>query len=234
MEWPNTHSLHILRHMVKEASCPVPELEPWEVEGNQMHKVFISYHHRNDQVFKDQLVQMGEENKIFVDRSVDTGYISDSLSDDRIREKIRDEYLKDSTVTIVLVGTETRRRKHVDWEIYSSMFDGTVNKKSGVLVVNLPAVDNGSVWAAHGEREKNIVFPDLNSWQSYSNKVDIESMFPHMPSRITDNLVSGAKISVVGWERLNSLRLSFLVDTTFLDRENCNYDLRAPMKRRNS
>ena len=53
---------------------------------------------------------------------MDTGDISDELSDARIREKIRDEYLRDSTGTIVLVGTETKRRKHVDWEIYSSMY----------------------------------------------------------------------------------------------------------------
>ena len=73
---------------------------------------------------------------LFIDTSVDTGGISDSLSDESIREKIRDEYLRDSTVTIVLVGTETKRRKHIDWEIYSSMYDGAVNKKSGVLVLN--------------------------------------------------------------------------------------------------
>ncbi len=95
-----------------------------------MHKVFISYHHENNQDYKDCLVSMGKRHRIFIDRSVDTGDISDDLSDEEIREKIRDEYLRDSTVTIVLVGKKTKRRKHVDWEIYSSMFDGKVNKKS--------------------------------------------------------------------------------------------------------
>ena len=37
-----------------------------------MHKVFISFH-RGGQKYKDSLVQFGEENTIFVDRSVDTG-----------------------------------------------------------------------------------------------------------------------------------------------------------------
>ena len=94
-----------------------------------MHKVFISYHHERDQNHKNELVKLGDRNGLFVDMSVDTGDISDYLSDESIREKIRDEYLRDSTVTIVLVGTETKRRKHVDWEIYSSMYDGTVNKE---------------------------------------------------------------------------------------------------------
>ena len=106
-----------------------------------MHRVFISYHHENDQYYKNYLVNIGSQYKIFLNYSVDTGDISDYLSDEAIREKIRDEYLRDSTVTIVLVGLETKGRKHVDWEIYSSMIDGKVNKKSGILVANLPSTE---------------------------------------------------------------------------------------------
>ena len=82
-----------------------------------MHKVFISYHHLNDQGYKENLVRFGEENQIFIDGSVDTGDISDDLPSQTIREIIRDDYLRDSTVTIVLVGTSTKGRKHIDWEI---------------------------------------------------------------------------------------------------------------------
>ena len=199
-----------------------------------MHKVFVSHHHKNDQGYKDSLVQFGEEQGIFVDRSVDTGDISDDLTDERIREKIRDGYLRDSTVTIVLVGTETKRRKHVDWEIYSSMFDGQVNKKSGILVVNLPSVDNGSCWAAHGGAEKATVFPDCENWVRWSARTEFEAAFPNMAARVIDSLVVGAKISVVGWERLNVARLKFLVDATFADRASCDYDLSEPMRRNNS
>ena len=46
-----------------------------------MHKVFISYHHTNDQGHKNSLVRFGEENNIFVDKSVDTGDFSDELDD---------------------------------------------------------------------------------------------------------------------------------------------------------
>lgn len=80
------------------------------------HRVFVSYHHKNDQAYKEYLINWAEENNIFVDWSVDTGDISDDLSDEQIREKIRDEYLRDCRVTILLVGTETKYRKHVDWE----------------------------------------------------------------------------------------------------------------------
>ena len=199
-----------------------------------MHKIFISYHHHNDQEYKESLVTFGKENKIFVDRSVDTGDISDALDDEAIRETIRDEYLRDSTVTIVLVGTETKTRKHVDWEIYSSMFDGRLNKKSGILVINLPNIDNGNVWSALGGEEKSIVSPDLKSWERWSAKAEFEEKFPYMPTRIVENLVSRATISVVGWKRLTVTRLSFLLDATFSQRSGCQYDLRTPLRRRNS
>ena len=88
------------------------------------HKVFISYHHGNDQAHKEALTEFNDKYGVFTDASVDSGDIDDELDDEAIREKIRDEYLQDSSVTIVLVGTETRRRKHVDWEIYSSMRSG--------------------------------------------------------------------------------------------------------------
>jgi hypothetical protein len=79
-----------------------------------MHKVFISYHHANDQAFKEALLeQIGHHH--FIDASVDTGDISDDLDDQAIREKIRDDYLADSSVTLLLVGTGTKNRKHVDW-----------------------------------------------------------------------------------------------------------------------
>ena len=132
------------------------------MEEVPMHKVFISYHHENDQIYKDRLVRMGKQYEIFIDRSVNTGDISDRLSPEAIREKIRDEYLRDSTVTIVLVGTETKGRKHVDWEIYSSMIDGKVNKKSGILVVNLPWTESKySIHAPHSG-EKETVYPEIN------------------------------------------------------------------------
>ena len=198
-----------------------------------MHKVFVSYHHQNDQWHKEQLVGFGRQHSIFVDRSVDTGDISDNLDDSRIREKIRDEYLKDSTVTIVLIGTETRRRKHVDWEIYSSMYDGKVNKKSGILVINLPNTSS-SFTVAH-EEEKQRVYPDVRNWMSISARAEYESRFPHMPDRIIDNLLNAeAKISVVPWKKINAETLRFLVDVTFRDRSRCQYDLSRPMRRANS
>ena len=204
---------------------------------NEMHKVFVSYHHSNDQWYKDELVRRAEKDKIFIDASVDTGDISDHLKDEEIRQKIRDEYLRDSTVTILLVGTETKLRKHVDWEIYSSMFDGLQNKKSGILVINLPSVDNGSFFKAHGEESIRFLsgLMDFVFWRDRADRSTLTERFPNMPSRIIDNLVSNAGISVVGWNDLTSAwRLRSLVEITFKSRVNCKYDLSTRMRRKNS
>lgn len=200
-----------------------------------MHKVFITYHHENDQFYKDQLVAVGQGCNIFIDQSVDTGDISDDLSDEAIRIKIREEHLRDSTVTIVLVGSETKKRKHVDWEIYSSMFDGKVNKKSGILVINLPQVDNKNYIVAH-EEEKQIVYPDLEGCNVTIDRDTLEQRHPYAPDRIIDNLInSEALISITSWDRIRAPgKLDFLIDATFKDRIKCKYDLSRPLKRRNS
>ena len=199
------------------------------------HKVFISYHHANDQVYKELLLKLNERYDIFIDASVDTDDINEELLDQQIRQLIRDDYLRDSTVTIVLVGTETKNRKHVDWEIYSSMFDGAVNKKSGVLVIQLPTTNSTVCRAAHGDNEKNTIYPN-SDWVNIDTKAEYESRYSYMPDRIIDNLLqSESKISVTNWDKVTDVEnLRFLIDVTFRDRVDCDYDLSQPMRRANS
>ena len=107
----------------------------------QKHKVFISYYHDEDQWYKDRFVRrMGN---LIVDRSVDVGDIVDSnLPVDEIRRQIRDDYIRDATVTIVLIGPRTWQRKHVDWEIHSSLRDTDYNRRCGLLGILLPEHPN--------------------------------------------------------------------------------------------
>jgi len=204
---------------------------------NNKHKVFISYHHANDQVFKEELLRLNKLHGLFIDASVDTGDIDEDLNDDAIRQKIRDDYLKDSKITIVLVGTGTKKRKHVDWEIYSSMYNGRVNKQSGVLVINLPSTRCIHYTAAHGDDEKRKVYPENTSWTSIDNRNEYESRYPYLPDRIIDNLLkNGAKVSVANWEKVTADidKLRFLIDATYNDRAGCDYDLSHSMRRANS
>lgn len=199
-----------------------------------MHKVFISYHHANDQWYKNALVDFGKDHSIFVDRSVDTGDIPEEWTDQQIRREIRDRHLRDSTVTIVLVGSETRRRKHIDWEIHSSMYDGSVNTRSGIVVINLPGTSD-YFSAPYGDEEKKLVYPEIRSWTSINEWSEYKLRYPYMPDLIIDNLMkSDVKISVVPWERINVMTLEFLIEAAFRNRSNCPYDLSRRMRRANS
>ena len=100
------------------------------------HKVFISFHH-DDQKYKDRFVQMMKGN--VVDKSVEDGDIDDqNMRTATIRQKIRDNFIADATVTVVLIGPCTWQRKHVDWEIGSSLRKTKRNPRCGLLGILLP------------------------------------------------------------------------------------------------
>ena len=46
--------------------------------------------------------------------------------------------MRDSSVTVVLIGSETWKRKHIDWEISSSISDTKYNPRSGLIGILLP------------------------------------------------------------------------------------------------
>lgn len=98
------------------------------------HKAFVSYHHDNDQKRANHLRDNYDD--IFIDRSLEDAY--DDKTDDEILALIRTHHLKNSTVTIVLVGSETSKRKWVDWEIYSSLRPYGDRTRNGLLAIYLP------------------------------------------------------------------------------------------------
>lgn len=106
------------------------------------HKVFLSYHHENDEYYKNQFAR--EFGHAYVSKTVEVGDMNPNLKTETIRRKIRDEYLRDSTVTVVLVGKETWKRKHIDWEISASIRHTEFNARSGLLGLILPTHPNYS------------------------------------------------------------------------------------------
>lgn len=106
---------------------------------NDKHRVFVSYYHREDQVYRERFEGLFSDfHGIMVSESVEIGDIDPNLKTETIRQKIRDKYLRDSTVTVVLVGAHTWQRKFVDWEIGSSIRHTEYNRRSGLLGILLP------------------------------------------------------------------------------------------------
>jgi len=98
-------------------------------------KVFVSFHHGNDQFYFDLFTgTFGDGYEVFYDRSLDGHVRSDDT--EYVNRVIREEYIVGSSVTIVLCGRETWKRKYVDWEIYSTLYH-----EHALLGIELPTIE---------------------------------------------------------------------------------------------
>ncbi len=107
--------------------------------GTRRHKVFVSFH-SEDKRRRSKFVNMLDGD--IVDRSVRDGDIDKRLKAAEIRRQIRDDFIADATVTVVLVGCCTWQRKYVDWEIGASLTDTRHNARCGLLGIQLPSHPN--------------------------------------------------------------------------------------------
>ena len=107
--------------------------------GTRRHKVFVSFHSK-DKRRRSKFVNMLDG--YIVDRSVRDGDIDKGLKAAEIRRQIRDYFIADATVTVVLVGRCTWQRRYVDWEIGASLTDTRHNARCGLLGILLPSHPN--------------------------------------------------------------------------------------------
>jgi len=99
-------------------------------------KTFVSYSHSLDQDAADRFREFfGNERDVFIDKSQRED-ISDRQQE-TIKEYIK-EQIRDSSVTVVLIGRETGGRKWVDWEIYYSLRHDNGNYRNGLLGILIP------------------------------------------------------------------------------------------------
>lgn len=201
------------------------------------HKVFISYYHKDDQEYKNELLWQNKLYDLFDDFSVHENEIdSTGMTTDRIRKTIRDFYIKDATVLILLCGKNTCRRKFIDWELHAAMYDTKKNPKMGILVINLPSIEKQWVRVSD-EEEKALIAGNVNGeWVSLTARSEYEKEFPYMPSRIIDNFVKDIPISVVSWSRINHNPdvLKELIHNAYSRRKCINYCNGAKLKKYNT
>lgn len=98
-----------------------------------MHKTFISYHHAGEQDLKNEIIDKGVLGGEFIDKSVSDGDIDPNSSEETIMRKIREEYLGDSTVIIVLIGEETSERPFVNSEIQAALWGENPSGLIGIV-----------------------------------------------------------------------------------------------------
>ena len=122
--------------MAKSKASPKRKSQATKKPDISRHKVFVSFHIQ-DRKRKDRFLKLIEGHAI--DKSVHDDDIDDTnLPTDRIRQIIRDDFIAGASVTVVLVGGCTWRRKHVDWEIGSSLRKTKKNPRCGLVGILLP------------------------------------------------------------------------------------------------
>ena len=103
-----------------------------------MRNVFVSYSHRLDQNEVDEFRRkFGSDKLVFSDKSLENMDLS-NLLDETIKNNYIRPQLKQSSVTIVLIGADTGGRWWVDWEIYCSLRKSAGNDRNGILGILLP------------------------------------------------------------------------------------------------
>lgn len=101
-------------------------------------KVFVSYHHGSDQQYYDYLTKtFADQYDVFSDNSLERAFQSDDT--DYVRWAIKQNHIKGSSCTVVLVGPNTWGRKYVDWEIKA-----TLEEKHGLICILLPTTPRGT------------------------------------------------------------------------------------------
>jgi hypothetical protein len=110
------------------------------------HKTFISYHQEDQEEVDEFIKTFDHDRDVFIARAVGSDEtmeeLIDSDNDDYVMSRIRQDYLSDSTVTLVFIGQNTWTRKFVDWELAASLHQGpVVGKPNGVLAILSPKLD---------------------------------------------------------------------------------------------
>ena len=145
---------------------------------NVRHKVFISYHHADQEEVNDFINTFSTERNVFIARALGAGMdqsIIDSNDTDYVMRRIRELYLKDSTVTIVLMGKCTWARRYVDWEIQSSLRSGDTVIPNGLLGIKLPSYSSNSKFPQRFNanlKQNNEQLDCYARWSDYPKRKD--------------------------------------------------------------
>lgn len=108
-------------------------------------KCFISYHHDDEREVQSFIETFDHDKNVLISRGIGAsmmGDIIDSNSSDYIMRRVREDYLRDSTVTIVMLGRNTWGRKFVDWEIAASLRNTASYNRNGLMAITLPSAAN--------------------------------------------------------------------------------------------
>lgn len=105
-------------------------------------KCFISYHHADEDEVQAFITAFDHDHDVLIARGIGasmSGDIINSINAEYIMARIREKYLRDTTVTIAMVGQCTWSRKFVDWELAASLRNTASYNRNGLMAITLPS-----------------------------------------------------------------------------------------------
>ena len=151
------------------------------------HKVFISYHHDDQDELDEFIETFDHERRVFISRGLGMGMaqdVIDSTDTDYVMRRIRELYLEDSTVTIVLIGKCTWARRYVDWEIQASLRHGVTVTPNGLLGIKLPSYNKK--YGGYPPRLNKNLKQDEKQEDCYAKVIDYPQRKDTLASYIED------------------------------------------------
>lgn len=110
-------------------------------------KIFISFHQSDRKEVDAFIDTFANREGIFIPKVLGVSDNDDFINSDNpeyVMSQIRQKYLEDSTVTIVLVGKCTHSRRYVDWELKTSLRQGA-SLPNGVMGIILPSKGGNAI-----------------------------------------------------------------------------------------
>lgn len=114
---------------------PLPPLPP-----PIRRTVFISFCQSDRTAVNAFVHRWTVQERVFIPKALGTAFGADLINSedpDYVMGRIRRDYLADSTITLVLIGTCTHSRRFVDWEIKASLRQGQTFTPNGLLGILL-------------------------------------------------------------------------------------------------
>ncbi|MEE8870156.1 MAG: TIR domain-containing protein [Acidipropionibacterium acidipropionici] len=114
------------------------------------HKVYISFK-TEDSGYKEAIQSWDYLD--YVDKSLNSPINSNDI--EYILRKTREDYLRDSTVTVFLIGDRSAEnlgeweQQYIKRELQASLYNGAGNTKSGILGVVLPSMEDRIYQGSH-------------------------------------------------------------------------------------
>lgn len=161
----------------------------------QKRRVFISFHHKDEWYRNEFNRRWGTD---FIGMDVKLGDIPTESDADYIKRLIQTDHIYHSSVVVALYGAETRKRKHVDWEIHASV-SAKVGGRKGLVVMIIPGFP-ASPYDAYGNFDQSRLYPYLhprtaeNLKSGYADLYFWPDIYPQLPSVPVKDLIERATV----------------------------------------